>query len=61
MNAKKIAFPLPPLTEQKRIVVYLDHLKTQMKLLKDVQCASSAELEVLLPSILAQAFRGELE
>jgi type I restriction enzyme S subunit len=52
--------PAPPLEEQHRIVAYLDGLQTQVDELTATQDAAQAELEALLPSVLDQAFRGEL-
>lgn len=58
INAQRI--PLPPLAEQRRIVAYLDGLQAQVDRLKALQVQTAAELEALLPSILDQAFKGEL-
>jgi len=63
LNSKKvcaIALPLPPPDEQRRIVAYLDDLQAQVDELTAAQDATQAELEALLPSLLDQAFRGEL-
>jgi type I restriction enzyme S subunit len=57
---KPDAMPAPPLEEQHRIVAYLDGLQTQVDELTATQDAAQAELEALLPSVLDQAFRGEL-
>ena len=46
--------------EQHRIVTYLDDLQGQMDELTFLQDATQAELDALLPSVLDQAFRGEL-
>lgn len=51
---------VPPLDEQRRIVTYLDSLQAQVDQLKQLQAESAAELDALLPSILDQAFKGEL-
>ncbi len=48
------------LTWQRRIVAYLDDLQSQVDELTAAQDATQAELEALLPSVLDQAFRGEL-
>ncbi len=63
LNSKKvraIALPIPPLDEQRRIVVYLDDLQAQVDELTALQDATQAELDALLPSLLDRAFRGEL-
>jgi type I restriction enzyme S subunit len=59
-NARKITFPLPPLDEQLCIVRHLDELKSKVTVLEKLQADSAAELDALLPSVLDQAFRGEL-
>jgi type I restriction enzyme S subunit len=59
-NAAKIAFPLPSLSEQHRIVSYLDDLQAKVDGLKQLQAKTAAELDALLPSILNKAFAGEL-
>lgn len=63
VNATKLkALPiaLPPLAEQNRIVAYLDNLQSKVDALKRLQTETAAELDALLPSILDQAFKGEL-
>ena len=63
VNQKHIAsfsVPLPPLSEQRRIVAYLDRLQAQVDELAALQQATQAELDALLPSVLERAFRGEL-
>jgi type I restriction enzyme S subunit len=52
--------PVPPLSEQRRIVAYLDGLQSQMEALDRLQTETTAELDALLPSILDRAFNGEL-
>jgi type I restriction enzyme S subunit len=52
--------PLLPLTEQHRIVAYLDDLQSKADSLKQLQSETTAELDALLPSILDKAFKGEL-
>lgn len=52
--------PVPPLPEQRRIVADLEALRNQTDVLSSLQAESSAELDALIPSILDQAFRGEL-
>ncbi len=63
VNATKLkALPiaLPPLSEQRHIVAYLDDLQSKIDTLKRMQTETSAELNALLPSILDKAFKGEL-
>lgn len=63
LNAEKVLatnLPLPPLSEQRRIVAELDALQTQVDAVKSLQAETAAELDALLPSILDKAFRGEL-
>lgn len=63
LNRKQLfgfGFSRPPLSEQRRIVAYLDGLQAQVEALKKLQSETAAELDALLPSILDRAFRGEL-
>lgn len=63
LNAGKILatlFPLPPMSEQRRIVAELDALQAEVDALKRLQAETSAELDALLPAILDRAFKGEL-
>jgi len=55
-----LLFPMATVTEQRRIVAYLDGLSAKVESLKSLQRQSAAELDALLPSILDKAFRGEL-
>ena len=55
-----LEIPLPPLSEQRRIVAYLDDLQAKVDALKRLQSETAAELNALLPSILDKAFKGEL-
>jgi type I restriction enzyme S subunit len=51
---------VPPMTEQRRIVAYLDDLQAKVDSLKKPQAETAAELDAMLPSILDKAFKGEL-
>ena len=51
---------IPSLTEQQRIVAYLDGLQSKVDALKELQFKAAAELDALAPSILDKAFKGEL-
>jgi type I restriction enzyme S subunit len=52
--------PLPPISEQRRIVAYLDDLQAKVFSLKQFQAETAAELDALLPSVLDRAFKGRL-
>lgn len=51
---------IPPISEQRRIVAYLDGLQEKMGSVKKLQVQTTAELNALLPAILDRAFKGEL-
>lgn len=55
-----LRLPNHSVLEQRRIVAYLDHLQAKVDALKQLQAATAAELDALLPSVLDRAFRGEL-
>jgi type I restriction enzyme S subunit len=57
---KEIQLPFPPLSEQKRIVAYLDNLREKIEKLKQLQQKQLEELTELKNSILDKAFKGEL-
>jgi type I restriction enzyme S subunit len=57
---KALPIALPPLSEQRRIVAYLNNLQSKVNSLKRLQTETAAELDALLPSILDKAFKGEL-
>jgi len=59
-DLENLEIPLPPLTEQKRIVKYLDGLSEKVRALRDLQSQTAAEFEDLKSSILHVAFNGEL-
>ena len=52
--------PMPPITEQRRIVDELAALQTEVDAVKRLQAETASELSALLPAILGRAFRGEL-
>ena len=63
VNQKHIAsrlIPVPSLDEQRRIVVYLDGLQAKVDELKRLQGQTQEELDALMPSVLAKAFKGEM-
>ncbi|MGB7002398.1 MAG: restriction endonuclease subunit S [Halobacteriota archaeon] len=57
---KEFPIPVPPISEQRRIVAYLDSLQAKVDELKRLQAETEKELEELVPSILDKAFKGEL-
>jgi len=57
---RQFPVPLPPLSEQRRIVTYLDELQTKVDAMKRLRKEAIKELDALLPSILDKAFKGEL-
>jgi len=59
-HLNEMPFPLPPHPQQHRIVAYLDSLQAKLDELKGLQAETEKELEVLVPSILDRAFKGEL-
>jgi type I restriction enzyme S subunit len=52
--------PVPPLSEQHRIVAELDTMEVEVDAVKRLQSETAVELDALLPAILDRAFRGEL-
>jgi type I restriction enzyme S subunit len=59
-DIKPIKIPLPPISEQKKIVDYLDNLRDNTEKLRRLQEEQLEELEELKKSILDKAFKGEL-
>jgi type I restriction enzyme S subunit len=57
---KTLPIPVPPLDEQRRIVAYLDSVQARLASLRELQSATGEELSALLPSVLDNAFKGEL-
>ena len=55
-----IQIPIPPLSEQKRIVTKLDELSDHTKHLEKIYQQKIADLEELKKSILQKAFSGQL-
>jgi type I restriction enzyme S subunit len=52
--------PLPPLSEQHRIVAELTALESKIGTLESLQLETATELDAMLPSILDKAFKGQL-
>ena len=59
-NIRSLQIPVPPISEQHRIVAYLDDLQARVGAVTVHQVATAAALDTLLPSILDRAFKGEL-
>jgi type I restriction enzyme S subunit len=59
-DAKSFVVPVPPLSQQVRIVAELDAAQAEVDKLKRLQAETAAELDALLPSLLDRGFRGEL-
>jgi type I restriction enzyme S subunit len=59
-HVASFSVPLPPISEQRRIVAYLDYLQAKVDSLKRLQTETAAELDALLPSVLDRAFKGDL-
>jgi type I restriction enzyme S subunit len=57
---KEFPFRVPNLAEQSRVVAELDHLRGEVNKIRKMQDDSAAELDALLPSVLAYAFEGKL-
>jgi len=57
---RKARIPLRTLSEQRCIAAKLDSVHSHMYALKTLQAGTAVELDALLPSILDQAFKGEL-
>jgi type I restriction enzyme S subunit len=57
---ESILIPLPPLSEQRYVISYINSLQAEVDSLKELQSETEAELNALLPSILDKAFNGEL-
>jgi type I restriction enzyme S subunit len=55
-----LRIPIAPITEQQRLVAYLDSIQAQATALKHAQEDTDAELRRLEQAILDRAFRGEL-
>jgi type I restriction enzyme S subunit len=56
---RSVEIPVPPLSEQRQIVSYLNDLQKQTDALKALQAETSAALDALMPSTLDKAFSGE--
>jgi type I restriction enzyme S subunit len=59
-DLRKVPIPVPPFSEQRRIVAELNALQAEVDALRRLQGETAAELDALLPSILDLAFKGEI-
>ena len=59
-DLQNLQIALPSLSEQKRIVVYLDKIQIKAKMLQKLQERAEEKINKLRASILNQAFMGEL-
>ena len=57
---RTLPLPVPPIAEQRQIVVYLDNVHTKLETARRHQKEGQKELNAMLPAILDRAFRGEL-
>lgn len=55
-----LEIPLPPLSEQRRIVAYLDRLQARVNELRRLQQETQREINSMTSAVLDKAFRGEL-
>jgi type I restriction enzyme S subunit len=60
VDLRRLAIPLPPLSEQKRIVTRLDALNIETQRLASLYKRKLAALEALKKTLLHQAFTGQL-
>ncbi|WP_426437447.1 restriction endonuclease subunit S [Bradyrhizobium genosp. P] len=62
LTEKLAAFPIPvpPLSEQRRVITELDALQAKVDAVKALQAETAAQLDALLPAILDRAFKGQL-
>lgn len=56
----KIKVPFPPITEQNKIVAYLDSFSEKVRKLQDLQQKTADDFKNLKKSILSEAFSGKL-
>ena len=55
-----ISVPVPPLSDQRRIIEELEILQSHVDALKRLHTETAAELDAMLPSLLDSAFKGNL-
>jgi len=59
-SLRETPIPLPPLSEQRRIVAHLEAVQEKIRALRAVQAETEEELKRLEQAMLDKAFRGEL-
>ena len=59
-SLRQFPFVLPTLDVQQSVVEELDELQAKVAKIAELQSATAAELNAMLPAILDQAFKGEL-
>jgi type I restriction enzyme S subunit len=59
-NLVKLTIPVPSISDQKKIVAYLDGLQHKCADLLRGQKTATTAVEAMMPSILDRAFKGEL-
>ena len=59
-NVKTFKVPVPPISDQQRIISELDAVEREVTSLKCIQTETAAELNALLPAVLDLAFNGGL-
>lgn len=58
---KKMIVPIPPLSEQRRIVAHLDRLQAKVDEVKRLQAETERDMVALVPAVLAKAFGNSYE
>jgi type I restriction enzyme S subunit len=59
-DLRRFRLLVPDLPEQRRMVAHLDAIQAKADALRALQAETAAELDALLPAVLAKAFMGEL-
>jgi len=59
-NLERLKVLIPPMSEQLRIVTYLEGLQEHIDALKRLQAERAEEMAALLPSLFDRAFTGQL-
>jgi len=59
-NLRSLLIPLPPLSEQRRIVAHLEEAQEKIRALKSAQSETDEELNRLEQAMLDKIFWGEL-
>jgi len=57
---RRVSICVPDLTEQRRVVTYLEHLREKIDRLSGLQAETGLEIDALLLSVLDKAFKGGL-